>query len=174
MKNIFIVFCILTLFLFISCKDKQQDKPPIPQVPLQQMPEKQMSSDTPMMNPHGNIKKTEKRIELPDSVRMKWTKAVIVVEDLKNKTRYEQTVNIGSEFTLKNSNIVVRTREFIPDFRMTDTTITTASNELNNPALRIEVYEGDKDIFKGWLYMKFPDIHPFEHERYSIKLKNVI
>ncbi|MFQ3573166.1 MAG: hypothetical protein SNJ53_00870 [Thermodesulfovibrionales bacterium] len=170
MKISLILLWVAVLLLTSGCKDTQ----PIPQVPLQQSGEKQATSDVQMMNPHGTTKKTEKTIEVPENVKKRWTKAVIAVEDLQKKTRYEQTVTIGSEFSLKGSNIVVKTKEFIPDFKMTDTVITTASNELNNPALRVEVFEGDKSIFKGWLYLKFPDIHPFEHDRYSIKLIKVM
>ncbi|MCX8069494.1 MAG: hypothetical protein N2738_03210 [Thermodesulfovibrionales bacterium] len=129
MKKILFVGYILTLLFFMSCKDKAIENPPIPQVPLQQTPQKQTPpSDTTMVSPHGNIKKTEKKIEVPDSVKAKWTKAVIIVEDSQSKTKYEQTVSIGSEFVIKNSNIVVKTREFLPDFKMTDSTITTASS----------------------------------------------
>lgn len=170
MSKVFIIYFIVISFLSVSCQDRQKEKQPIPQVPLQQTHDKQITSNTGSMSPHGNIKKTEKKVEVPDSVKKRWTRAVIVVEDIKGKGRYEQTVMIGSEFSLKGSNIIVKTGDFIPDFKMTDTVITTASNELNNPALRVEVFEGDKQLFKGWLYMKFPEVHAFEHERYSIRL----
>jgi hypothetical protein len=37
--------------------------------------------------------------------------------------------------------------------------------------VRIIVFEGEEEIFKGWLYSKFPAIHPFQHERYGLLLK---
>ncbi|NOY65603.1 MAG: DUF2155 domain-containing protein, partial [Nitrospirae bacterium] len=30
--------------------------------------------------------------------------------------------------------------------------------------------ENNKEIFNGWLYSKFPDIHPFQHEKFSVTL----
>jgi len=53
-------------------------------------------------------------------------------------------------------------------------TITSSSNTPNNPAVAIKVFEGDKEIFKGWLYAKFPTIHPFEHPKYGLTMKEAI
>lgn len=166
-----ITSAVLVLALLISCQ-KKEEKQPIPQVPLQQGQGTQMPSVA-MMNPHGTVKKTEKRIEVPEAVKKKWTKAVITIEDKKDNKKTEQTVKIGSEIVLGDSKLTLKTAEFLPDFRMTEDAITTASMELNNPALRVEILENGQSIFKGWLYSKFPDIHPFEHERYSVRLKSV-
>jgi hypothetical protein len=38
----------------------------------------------------------------------------------------------------------------------------------------LKVLEEDKELFKGWLYSKFPAIHPFEHPKYAVMLKNGI
>jgi hypothetical protein len=83
-------------------------------------------------------------------------------------------VNIGSEFKVPNTNLRIVVGEFLPDFRMDDATITSASDMPNNPAVRVEVFENGKSIFKGWLYSKFPTIHPFEHEKYGLTLKEGI
>ena len=54
----------------------------------------------------------------------------------------------------------------------------TSSSEPTNPAVGIRVYEGDKQIFPapgkqwGWLFSKMPGIHPFEHPKFSITLKD--
>ncbi len=174
MRTVLSMVLVLSIVLLVSCQ-KKEEKQPIPQVPIQQGQEGQkgeMPSGA-MMNPHGTVKKTEKKIEVPEAVKKKWTKAVIIVEDKRDKKSTEQTVKIGSEITIGDSKLTLRTAEFLPDFRMTETAITTGSMELNNPALRIEILEGGQSIFKGWLYSKFPDVHPFEHERYSVRLKSV-
>ncbi len=169
-----LLFSLLVLFV-LGCQ-KKEEKQPIPQVPIQQpsQAETQKPSEGSMMNPHGTVKRTEKKVEVPESVKKKWTKAVIIIEDKKSGKKSEQTVNIGSEVALGDSKLTLRTAEFLPDFRMTENSITTASAELNNPALRVEITENGKSIFKGWLYSKFPDVHPFEHERYSLRLKQAI
>jgi hypothetical protein len=68
----------------------------------------------------------------------------------------------------------VAVTEFLPDFRMEGTVITSPTNELNNPTARVKVYEGNKEIFNGWLWSKFPAIHPFQNDKYGITLKEGI
>lgn len=184
--RVFVIFLISIVLFSFACQ-KKEEKQPIPQVPIQQSSQnisnpQEKSSDSqankmaegPMMNPHGNIKKTEKKIEVPDSIKKKWTKAVIVVEDRKSNKKTDYTISIGGELKISGSKLLLKTGEFIPDFKMTESTITTASAELNNPALRVEVIEDGKSIFKGWLYLKFPEVHPFEHEQFSIRLKQAL
>jgi hypothetical protein len=64
--------------------------------------------------------------------------------------------------------------EFLPDFIMDGLTITSKSEETNNPAVSVVVTEGGNEIFTGWLYSKFPAIHPFQHDQYGITLKEPI
>lgn len=173
MKAIYVTMCILVFVFVFSCQ-KKDEKQPIPQVPIQQaQSDSQKTKESTMTSPHGPIKRTEKKVEVPETVKKKWTKAVIVIEDKKTGKKTEQTVPIGAEVPLKDTKLTLRTGEFLPDFKMTETAITTASLELNNPALRVEILEGGETIFKGWLYLKFPDVHPFEHDKFSVKLKSV-
>jgi hypothetical protein len=62
---------------------------------------------------------------------------------------------------------------------MSGTVITSSSNEITNPSLGVAVFDGDKKLFPesgewGWLYAKFPTIHSFQHERFSLVLKEGI
>ncbi len=149
-----------------ACKKKEQQ--PIPQSPMQpggQMP--------PGHGPAGNITipKGELAIVVPDSVKGKWSAVRLVVEDKAAKKQQEYTVKLNSELKIPNSDLKVAVGDFLPEFKMSGNTVTSASNTPNNPAVRIKVYEGSKEIFKGWLYSKFPTVHPFEHPKYGLALK---
>ncbi|MBE0427197.1 MAG: DUF2155 domain-containing protein [Nitrospirae bacterium] len=117
------------------------------------------------------------QVIVPDSVKNTWNAARIVVEDKIAKTKQEYTVKFNSDFKIPNSNLKIHVGDFLPDFRMEGLNLTSASNNPNNPALAIRVYEGEKQIFPapgknwGWLFEKVPLIHPFEHQKYSIFLK---
>lgn len=113
----------------------------------------------------------ETTVIVPENVKGMWKKVKIVVEDKTTKKTSELVINVGSEMAIPNTNLKIAVGEFLPDFRMDGATITSASTNPNNPAVRIEVFEDGKSIFKGWLYAKFPAIHPFEHQKYSITLK---
>jgi hypothetical protein len=36
------------------------------------------------------------------------------------------------------------------------------------------VVEKGKEIFGGWIFTNFPDVHPFEHPRYSLRLASAV
>ena len=175
---------LLTFSLGIgACKKKEQQ--PVPQAPQMmpggqiqpgQMPPAGQMPGAQMPPGHGaaNVPKAELQISVPDSVKGKWSAVKLVVEDKSTKKKQEFTVNLNSELKVPNSNLKVAVGDFLPEFRMDAQNITSASNEPNNPAVRIRVFEGDKEIFKGWLYSKFPAIHPFEHPKYGLTLKEGI
>ncbi len=174
---------LLTFSLGIGgCKKKEQQ--PVPQAPQMtpggQMPPGAMPPGAMPPGgqmPHGqpgagmNVPKGELSITVPDSVKGKWSAVKLVVEDKTTKKKQEYTVNLNSELKIPNSNLKIAVGDFLPEFRMDAQTITSSSNEPKNPAVRVKVFEGDKEIFKGWLYSKFPTIHPFEHPKYGLGLK---
>jgi hypothetical protein len=167
----------------VSCKKKEEQ--PVPQAPQMmppgQMPGGQMPAG-PMAQGHGPIQvpKGELKILVPESVKGKWSAVKIVVQDKAAKSQQEFTVKLNSEFKIPNSNLKVMVGDFIPDFRMSADTITSGSNNPDNPAVGVKVFEGDKEIFPapgkkwGWLYSRFPTMHPFEHPKYGLFLKEGI
>jgi hypothetical protein len=172
LKKTSLVFVLIASLTVVSCKNKEEKPtPPVPPVQTQHgIPA------MPSGAPHGGDmkSKTEKKVVVPDSVKGKWSKVKIAFEDKKAKKSDDHTIAIGSEFTLPNTKLKVAVGEFLPDFRMNESEITSASAELNNPAVRVEVFEDGKSIFKGWLYSKFPSVHPFEHEKYGILFREAL
>lgn len=124
------------------------------------------------MGPGGTGPKAEKAVVIPDEVKGKWSKVILVVQDKATKKSSEYTIKLGSEFEIPGSGLKVAVGEFLPEFIMSKSKITSASNEPKNPAVRIEVFESSKSIFKGWLYSKYPTVHPFEHSKYTLNLKD--
>jgi hypothetical protein len=49
--------------------------------------------------------------------------------------------------------------------------ITSSGTGQENPAARIAVVQGGKAIFAGWIFKRFPDVHPFQHARFSLRLE---
>jgi hypothetical protein len=187
-KNILAVILCLVLTVSISACKKKETEPPVPQtpgpmVPGQMPPGPMMQGpilpggqhQAPMMMPRGKL-----QVIIPDFVKGKWSAAKIIIEDKIVKTKKEYTVKLGSDFNLPDSNIKISVGEFLPDFKMEGLTLTSISNKPNNPALGIRVFENNKQIFPapgkqwGWLFAKVPKIHPFEHPKYGIILKEGI
>src|SRR6476659_901119 len=84
----------------------------------------------------------------------------------------EGTLDVPLEGTARipGSDLDVRADVFLPAFTMAAEEITSNGVELTNPAARITVVEKGKEIFGGWIFTNFPDVHPFQHPRFSLKL----
>ncbi len=121
--------------------------------------------------------KGETKIVMPDAVKGQWKAVVLQVESKATKKTAEYTVNLNSDFKVPNSNLKITVGEFLPDFRMNGLEMTSTTNEPNNPAVGVKIFDGSKQVFPapekkwGWLYAKFPTMHPFEHPDFSILLK---
>jgi len=173
-KKVLAVACSLTLLFAVGACKKKQEQPGQPGAPGQQtLPPGHPPTGQPGA-PGGNVMmpKGETTVTVPDAVKGKWKGVVLVIEDKGSKKTSEYSINLNSDLKVPNSNLKISVNEFIPDFKMDGLTITSLSNEPNNPAVRVKVLEGDKELFKGWLYSKFPTIHPFEHPKYTIVLKS--
>jgi len=183
-KQILAVVCSLSLLIAAGACKKKEDKPlpqtgmpgqeqGMPSGPQPGMPgQPGMPPGGPQGQPNIVVPKGEKKVIVPDSVKGKWKAVILVVADKKTNKQQEYTVTLNSNFNIPNTNLKVSVSEYLPDFRMDGLTLTSASNDMNNPAVGVKVSEGGKEIFKGWLYAKFPTMHPFEHPNYSIFLKD--
>ena len=80
------------------------------------------------------------------------------------------TVPLNSEFKVPDTDLTLKVGNFLPHFTMAADQITSSSNNLENPAAQIEVFEGGKEIFHGWLFSKYPAVHPLTHEKYGVAL----
>ena len=178
-KQLVVAVCSISLLLTFGACKKKEEKPPMPQTGMpgpQQMPPGHPAG--PMGEPGqpgqpGGIvmPKGQTSVSVPDSVKGKWKAVVIVVEDKASHKKNEYTANLNSDFKVPGSDLKIAVGDFLPDFKMNGLNITSSSNDPNNPAVHVKVFESDKEVFKGWLYSKFPAIHPFEHPKYALTLK---
>ena len=163
MKRIALLAAMLLVFTVAgsACKKKEQPPVPPPPAPGQGMPGA----------PHGPMGgATEKKVVVPDAVKAGWKSARIEVEFKEKKAKKQFTVALNSDFKIPDSDVTLKVGEFLPHFAMTADQITSNSNNLENPAVRVEVLQGGKEIFKGWLFSKFPAIHPMQHDKYGLAL----
>ncbi|MEW6161993.1 MAG: DUF2155 domain-containing protein [Nitrospirota bacterium] len=182
-----VALCFVLAGSVSACK-KKETQPPVPktQVPMApgQIPQGPImqgpispEGQQPVPGPGMMMPMRESQILVPDFVKGKWAAVKIIVEDKITKKTLEYTVNLNSDFKIPNSNLNIHVGEFLPDFRMDGFVLTSASNEPNNPAVNIRVFEDDKQIFPtsgkkwGWLFSKLPSVHPLNHPKYSIRLK---
>lgn len=172
----FILTMLITviLFSFSACKKKEEStsKSPMPKGPI---------IDTPDVSPgHGTRgPKTEFQVVVPSDVKEGWSSVVFIINDKKENIKREIKVNIGDEFKIPGSDLTVKTGPFLPDFKMSGQIITSASNKPNNPSAGVAIFKDGEKVFPssgkwGWLYINFPTIHSFQHERFELTLKEGI
>lgn len=168
---------VLTAILFLAamsvaaCKKKEPPPPPAP-MPGQGMGMPGQPGGMPGQ-PGGMPAMgggPEKKITVPDAVKSGWKAVKIEVEYKEKKSKKQFTVPLRSEFKVPDSDISVKIGEFLPHFTMSADAITSGSNNLENPAAQIGVLQGGKEIFHGWLFAKFPAVHPFQNDKYGITL----
>ncbi len=109
-------------------------------------------------------------VTLPPDVKGKWKGIKVAVEDKKTKSKKELTINLGEEQKVAGTKLSIKAVEFVPSFVMQGLNITSASNDAANPAAKVVISEDGKEVFKGWLFQKFPTTHAFTHPDYSVTL----
>ncbi len=118
----------------------------------------------------GHATKKEAVVVVPDSVKGKWKAVKIAVTNKETNKETVYTVAVGATITIPNTDLSLKVDNFLPHFMMEGTTLTSQSNEPKNPAAQVQIMEGGKEIFKGWLFSLYPTTHAFQHPKYGFTL----
>jgi hypothetical protein len=147
------VFAAILLVFSAGCS--QQEQPvPVAKTPQESAPQE----------------RREARVLVPDEVQGQWQAVKIAIMDKDNNTEEIYTIPIGGELEVPASDLALKVQTFLPAFIMDGTTLTSISNEAKNPAVQIEISEGGRRVFRGWLFSLYPGTHAFQHPRYSFTL----
>ncbi|MBI5038249.1 MAG: DUF2155 domain-containing protein [Nitrospirae bacterium] len=165
-RYIFLMIVVVSMTGFISCTKKEPPTPP--------PPPKEETSMMRGMTGHADIQmpaSEEMKVIVPDDVKTKWKGVILTVVDNETTTTKDYTLQLGGKLAVPGSQIEGQAEEFLPDLKIDGNIYTTATSELLNPAIHVMVTEAGKEIFKGWLFQKFPSVHPLKHQRVGITLK---
>lgn len=114
------------------------------------------------------------RLEVPPAVLEAFSGIRIAWKDSSNGKSGTIDVPLGGATPIPDSPLQVAADVYLPAFTMSADAITSTGVGEENPAARITVQEKGKDLFGGWIFNRFPDVHPFQHPRYSLKLEGGI
>jgi len=167
MKKFTLLVAVLMMVAFTGAGCKKQQPPP-PQMPPQGSP------GQPGMpgSPHGEAgaPPVEKKIIVPDAVKAGWKAVKVEVEFKEKKSKKVFTIPLNSEFKVPETDLTLKVGSFLPHFTMGADQITSNTNNPENPAAQLEVFQGGKEIFHGWLFSLHPTVHPFTHDKYGVAL----
>jgi hypothetical protein len=111
------------------------------------------------------------RLEVPAEVQAAYSGIKIRWKDASNGKEGVIDVPLGGGTPLPDPSLVVRADVFLPAFSMGGGVLTSDGVEPQNPAARITVFEKGQEIFGGWIFTRFPDVHPFAHPRFKLLLE---
>ena len=171
MKRIAMLLTVMFALSLSAAACKKKEPPPVPPpAPGQGMPGG-AGAPPGMMGPGGG---PEKKVTVPDAVKGSWKAVKVEVEYKKTKSKKTLTVPLNSDLKIPDTDMTLKAGNFLPHFAMTADSITSNSNNLENPAVSIEIMQGGKSVFHGWLFSKFPDIHPFQNDTIGLKLLEAV
>jgi hypothetical protein len=109
-------------------------------------------------------------VTIPAEVKGKWKAVKLTVLDKNKKTSKDFEAKIGEDTPIPGTKLSIKAEDFVPAFVMQGMNVTSASNEPTNPAAKVIITENGKEIFKGWLFQRFPSTHAFNHPEFAITL----
>ncbi|MGH9369382.1 MAG: hypothetical protein ACRD3M_17140 [Thermoanaerobaculia bacterium] len=150
----------------LSCRERGRPDPDV-QMAISHQPE---GAPQAASGAEGEAPRIPNRLEVPEAVRQAYSGVVLLWQDASNGQEGKLEVPLGGEARIPGSELTISADVFLPAFTMTAEVITSAGIEPENPAARIRVTEKGKDLHQGWIFKSFPDVHPFTHPRFSLRL----
>ena len=111
------------------------------------------------------------RLVVPQEVTAAFSAIRLAWKDTEGGKEGMLEVPIGGTAAVPGSALQVRADVFLPSFSMSAEEITSTGIGQENPAARIAVVENGNEIFAGWIFTRFPEVHPFQHPRFSLRLE---
>jgi hypothetical protein len=165
---------LLLSVVSLSCREKGRPDPDIRMAISHQPAADTDAPEAAGENPHAaggqKAPRVPDRLEVPDAVKQAYSGVSLAWRDTQTGKTGALEVPLGSSAELPGSGLTVTADVFLPAFTMSSDVITSSGIEPENPAARIRVSEGGKEIFSGWIFKRFPDVHPFTHPRFSLRL----
>lgn len=115
----------------------------------------------------GSMSAKGKDVRLSDELRAKWSVVEIEVSVGDKKNVIE--VKVGEKVKVDKTYSVL-VDAFIPEYTMFEDHIGTRGDEPKNPAIRVELFEGDKSLARGWVFKKLPDFNSYQSDKLGVVL----
>ncbi|MBI2400298.1 MAG: hypothetical protein HYV23_04465 [Deltaproteobacteria bacterium] len=175
-KRFFLVTASAVILAFTGCsgEKKAEEAAPAPQEQQSQqaLPEGHQPVDKTQEDiskaQHANIK-TQKTVSLSDEVKAKWKEVKLELVDNASGAKETVTIKVGGDVKLKEG-VKLKVDALVPDYAIAENTIESRSNEARNPAVLLELVEGDKTVAKGWVFRDFPEFNSYNDGKFTVKL----
>lgn len=180
-KGLVVAFAVFGVVALAGCSGGEQKAAPKadttaaktetaakPELPPGHTPMDKLASDIQKMS-HGNIK-TQKEVKLTQDVIDKWKEVQIEITDTSSNATASVTFEVGSTVKLNNEGLRLAVESFVPDYTIVENRIESRSNEANNPAVLVNLLDGDKSLTRGWVFRDYPEFNSFTDARFKLVL----
>lgn len=98
--------------------------------------------------------------------------SLVVIDKTNNQELEKVSVDLDKTVSIPSQDIKLKIAKFLPDFTMDLATKEpiSKSDQLNNPAVLLEEYQGDKLIGRTWIFANYPDFHGMGKTRFGYQL----
>ncbi len=104
----------------------------------------------------GTVVKKETVVKVPEKIKGKWKGVTLALKEKQGDKVQTYSVDIGSTLSVPGSDLSIKVLNFFPHFVMEGINLTSKSNETKNPAVEIRIYQGDKELYHGWVFANYP------------------
>jgi hypothetical protein len=159
------VAVVALVFLVVACRERGR---PDPNVRMAVSHERSAEGGAASEGGGGTV---PTKLVVPPEVTAAFSGVQIGWKDSQSGQEGMLDVPLGGSAAIPGSDLAVKADVFLPAFTMSAEQITSTGTALENPAARIAVVQGEKEVFAGWIFKRFPDVHPFQHPRFSLRLE---
>jgi hypothetical protein len=162
--------CFLAALLCASCQERGRAEPGVQMAVSHEREAPETGTATEGGAGSAGAPKVPTRLVVPPEVAKTYSGVRVSWKNSGNGKEGTLDVPLGGSAHLPDSEMEVRCDAFLPAFTMAADEITSNGVEPTNPAARVSVVEKGNEIFSGWIFTNFPDVHPFQHPRFSLRL----
>ncbi len=142
--------------------------PALPEMPISAETEAAAAEEEEMEHPQPSG--ADIPFTVPENVQGKWA-AVVLEVTAADGEKQEIRAAIGEEISLAGGQSLW-VEAFLPSYISDFEKITSASDELKNPAVKVHLREGEETKAKGWVFQNLPEFNNYRSEQVQVRLLN--
>jgi hypothetical protein len=128
-------------------------------------------TQTPAAMPPHPVSGGKATVNVPASVKAKW-KAVELAVTADGKEQ-KVKVAVGGSIAV-GSGLMLEAAVFLPTYQSDFKTITSPSDNLDNPAVLLKLRRDNQVVSEGWAFQKLPEFDTFKSDKVKVKLLSAL
>jgi hypothetical protein len=108
-------------------------------------------------------------LRIPPEVKAKWKSVELSISAAGGKEQRAR-ITIGDKVAVANTGLSLGVTAFVPAFMSDAGVVTSSSNQLDNPAVQLQLSDSKGKITEGWVFLSLPDFNSFSSREISVRL----